>query len=127
MIDSILIGKTLYKLLTESNELKEYVGENIYPLIADDGVTFPFIIYFRTSIKNVSCKDGYFEDEVSFSVMVVSNKYIESLEIANLVRGILEKKKLSDKIYNCTVEDVDEDYKENAFVQILYFNCKVTN
>lgn len=127
MVNSILIGKTIYKLLTDSDELKDYVGNKIYPLIADDGVTFPFIIYYRTSIRNTVCKDGYYEDEVSFSIIAVSNSYIQSLEIANIIRSIFEKKKLSDTIYNCTVEDIDEDYRDNAYVQQLDFNCKITS
>ena len=127
MVNSILIGKTIYKLLTDSDELKDYVGNKIYPLIADDGVTFPFIIYYRTSIRNTVCKDGYYEDEVSFSIIAVSNSYIQSLEIANIIRSIFEKKKLSDTIFNCTVEDIDEDYRDNAYVQQLDFNCKITS
>lgn len=117
MVDSILIGKTIYKLLAESEDLKKYIGNKIYPLVADNDVTFPFIIYYRTSIRNISCKDGYYEDEVNFTVITVSNKYIESLEIANIIRSILEKKKLPNKIYDCRIEDIDEDYRDNAYIQ----------
>ena len=127
MVDSILIGKTIFKLLSDSAELKKYVNKKIYPLIADDGVTYPFIIYYRTSIRNIVCKDGYYEDEVGFSILVVSNSYIESLEIANIVRSIFEKNKLTDTIYNCKVEDIDEDYNNNAYIQEIDFTCKVTN
>ena len=127
MVDSILIGKTIFKLLSDSAELKKYVDKKIYPLIADDGVTYPFIIYYRTSIRNIVCKDGYYEDEVGFSILVVSNSYIESLEIANIVRSIFEKNKLTDTIYNCKVEDIDEDYNNNAYIQQIDFTCKVTN
>ena len=127
MVDSILIGKTIFKLLSDSAELKKYVDKKIYPLIADDGVTYPFIIYYRTSIRNIVCKDGYYEDEVGFSIIVVSNSYIESLEIANIVRSIFEKNKLTDTIYNCMVESIDEDYNNNAYIQQIDFICKVTN
>ena len=127
MVDSILIGKTIFKLLSDSAELKKYVDKKIYPLIADDGVTYPFIIYYRTSIRNIVCKDGYYEDEVGFSIIVVSNSYIESLEIANIVRCIFEKNKLTDTIYNCMVESIDEDYNNNAYIQQIDFICKVTN
>lgn len=126
MVDSILIGKTIYNLLNSSDELKKYVDNKIYPLVADEGVTFPFVVFYRTQIRNVVCKDGYYEDEVGFSVIAVSNKYLESLEIANIIRSIFEKKKLTETIYNCTVEDIDEDYKENAYIQQIYFNCKIT-
>lgn len=127
MVNSILIGKTIYKLLESSDKLKEYVGNKIYPLVADNDVTFPFVVYYRTNIKNLTNKDGYYEDEVSFSVIVVSNKYMESLEIANIVRSIFEKRQLTEDIYNCTVEDIDEDYRDNAYIQQIYFNCKMSN
>lgn len=127
MIDSVLIGKVIYKLLSSNDQLKQYVNKKIYPLIADNDVTYPFIIFYRTSITNNHCKDGYYEDEVSFSVMVVSNKYMESLEIANIVRSIFEKKRLTDEITDCILQDVDEDYRDNAYIQQLYFQCKITN
>lgn len=127
MVNSILIGKTIYQLLTNSDELKSYVGNKIYPLIADDGVTFPFVIFYRNYIHNLECKDGFFEDEVSFSITAVSNSYIESLELANIIRKIFEKKNLTDTIYNCRVDDVEEDYQNNAYIQQLDFTCKVCN
>lgn len=126
MVNSIQIGKTIYNLLNSSEELKKYVDNKIYPLVADEGVSFPFVVFYRTQIKNVVCKDGYYEDEVGFSIIAVSNQYLQSLEIANIIRGIFEKKKLGDNIYNCTVEDIDEDYRENAYIQQIYFNCKIT-
>lgn len=125
MVNSILIGKTIYKLLSESEELKQYVGDKVYPLIADEDVTFPFIVYYRTQIRSNGCKDGYYEDDVSFTIIVVSNNYLQSLEIANVVRKIFEKKRLTEDITYCTVDDIDEDYRENAYVQQIYFSCKM--
>lgn len=126
MVNSILIGKTIYKLLSESEELKEFVGDKIYPLIAsDENVSFPFITFYRTDITSNGCKDGYYEDDVSFTICVVSNKYFETLEIANLVRSIFEKKRLTENIGNCVIESIDEDYREGGYIQQLYFHCKM--
>ncbi len=123
MVNSILIGKTIYKLLSENVTLKQMVGDKIYPLVAENDVTYPFIVYFRTSISNRVNKDGYYEDEVGFAIIVVSNTYISSLEIANEVRKTLDKRKLSEEISNVILEDVDEDFINDAFVQQLYFKC----
>ena len=43
MTNSILLGKSIYKLLSASPELKTYVDSKIFPLIADNDVSFPFI------------------------------------------------------------------------------------
>lgn len=128
MVDSILIGKEIYKQLNSSQELKSLVGEKIYPLaVTDEDVTFPFVIFYRTNIRNLINKDGYYEDEVSFTVVSVSNSYVQSLEMANIIRRIFEKRRIGEKIYNVIVESVDEDFIENAYVQQIYFTCKMEN
>lgn len=126
MVNSILIGKTISKLLLESKEIKKYVNNKIYPLVADNKVTYPFIIYYRNNISSSGCKDGYYEDTVTFSIITVSNSYIDSIEIANLVREIFEKRRLTEEITDCMLESIDEDFIENAYVQTLNFYCKMT-
>lgn len=125
MVNSILIGKTIYKLLNSSEELKQYVGEKIFPLVADNDVTFPFIVYFRDGIFSNGCKDGYYEDTVNFSIVTVSNSYIESIEIANIIRKIFEKRRLTEEISYCVLDNIDEDFIENSYVQSLRFSCKM--
>jgi hypothetical protein len=131
MTNSILIGKTIYKLLSESQELTKYLENKIYPLVADSDTTFPFITFSRDNVTpSALTKDGIHEDTVSFSIMVVSNAYLVSLEIANLIRGIFEKKKIigEDLVMNYVeLSGIIEDYQEDSFTQNLRFTCKVTN
>lgn len=127
MTDSILIGKHIYKLLSENEELKGHINDKVFPIIAEDGTTFPFVIYERNSIKGNYCKDGLIEDEVSFGIMVVSLSYLESIEIAQIIRKIFDKNKLLGDIYNCRLETINEDYRDNAYIQQLNFNCKIRN
>lgn len=127
MVNSILIGKTIYKLLSDSETLSGYVGNKIFPLVADNNINYPFIVYFRDDINSISCKDGYYEDEVSFTIAVICDKYLESLEIANTVRKIFEKKRIIDddlEIYDCKISGVDETWEYNGYVQKLHFICK---
>ncbi|MBD5386331.1 hypothetical protein HDR70_00335 [bacterium] len=127
MTDSILIGKHIYKLLSENEELSGHISDKVFPIIAEDGTTFPFVIYERNSIKGNYCKDGLIEDEVSFGVMVVSLSYLESIEIAQIIRKIFDKNRLLGDIYNCRLEQISEDYRDNAYIQQLNFNCKIRN
>lgn len=129
MTNSILIGKVIYSKLNENEELNKIVNNKIFPLIAEQTTTYPFVIYYRTNVSSVmSNKDGFNEDKVFFSVVGVSQEYTESLEIANLIRKVLEKKKIvSDSmvISDCKITGIDESYEDNSYVQRLNFECTV--
>lgn len=129
MVNSIYIGKVIYDELTSNSALTESVGTKIYPLIAEQTTTYPFIVYNRDSITNKTyTKDGYCEDTVSFTVNCVSTDYSQGLDIANEVRKTLEKIRIDDErmtIYNCRINSIDESYTDNAYVQTLSFNCTI--
>ena len=129
MTDAIKIGKYIYYTLTENDTISQYVGFKVYPVIAEESTLFPFIIYRRSSISTTGySKDGYSEDTVDFSVMVASQKYEESCEIANEIRKLLEKKfKVYDnmEINDCRMMGISESYTDNAFVQSLDFQCVI--
>ena len=129
MTNSIFISKALYLLLNDDAILKQSVT-GVYPIIAENDAKYPFITYTRDNIYTNECKDGYYEDKVTFSVMVVSANYISSLDIANRVRAILEQKKINTKdviLYNVKLTGIDESFNDNAYIQNLSFDCTVTN
>lgn len=129
MDNSILIGKYIYKLLTEDEVLAQIVTpKKIFPLVANAETTYPFIVYSRTGLNVEYCKDGIVEDTVEIQVIAVSDKYIESLEVANQIRKILELRRFKDEnvfIKDCRLSSVYEEYIENAFVQKVTFTIKL--
>lgn len=129
MDNSILIGKYIYKLLTEDEVLAKIVTpKKIFPLVANAETTYPFIVYSRTGLNVEYCKDGIVEDTVEIQVIAVSDKYIESLEVANQIRKILELRRFKDEnvfIKDCRLSSVYEEYIENAFVQKVTFTIKL--
>jgi hypothetical protein len=131
MTNSILIGKVIYKLLREDQELQGYIGSRIFPLVAENDTIYPFITYSRESIfpSNLT-KDGIHEDTCTFSILIVSSEYMETLEIANICRRIFEKRKINSDsmiLSNVQMSDISEDYSDNAYTQKLVFTCKVIN
>ena len=51
----------------------------------------PFIVYKREDVKNtLFSKDGYSEDDLSFSIWIVTTSYATSLDLANHVRKTFE-------------------------------------
>ena len=98
MDNSLLVGKYIYRMLSEDEVLSGKVtSRKIFPLVANVDTTYPFIVYSRTGLTVEYCKDGTVEDTVDFLILSVSDNYVESLEVANQIRSILERKRYKDE------------------------------
>lgn len=130
MIQSLLIPKLVYNFLKTNNKLNEYIGGRIFPLVADLGTEFPYVAYSRTYITPIYTKDYYTEDSVGIEIVVAAQDYLESLEIANIIREQFECKRLGlddltvDQINLTSVSEAYDD-QANAFVQRIVFDFKV--
>ena len=122
----ISIGKAIKTLLVDGLS-KTSIKNKIYPLIADETTTFPFIVYRRSSITTVSDKD-YSNDSACIQIMIAANNYAESVELAEQVRTSLVHKK--GIIQTIPVEDISlvdgsEEFIDNTFVQNLIFKITI--
>lgn len=121
---SLQIGKAIYHILSNDTDVVDRVQKKIYPLIADVDTTFPFIVYKRTGIAPADSKDRFvFDEDVFVDIVVASDKYNESIEIADLVRAALLKGSY-DGIKDIELIDADEDYFEDTFIQNLTFKLQ---
>ncbi len=129
MDNSLLIGKYIYKLLSEDEGLSGLVTpKKIFPLIANADTTYPFVVYSRTGLSVQYCKDGLVEDTVEMQIIAVSDNYVESLEVANQIRKTLELRRYKDddiQIRECKLTSVYEEYMEDAFIQRMNFTIKL--
>ena len=128
MIKSFLIGEVINELLTSNEELKEILGIKVYPLVASEGSTFPFIVYKRLGVSSNGTKDGYHEDTVEFQITILSETYSQSIDIAQLVRGILERETIKTdtlELTDCHVMSASEEYQDNTYIQQINFITKV--
>ena len=137
MINTILIGELIYNTLDNSSELSSYVGERIWPLVAPytkpEDVIYPFIVYSKTNISSYTLdKDGWYNDTVDFQIVVESEKYLESIEIANLIRQLFEDQRVIDEGLNIILDEVkmtniSENFTDDTFIQTLFFRGYVEN
>jgi len=72
MIDTLNIGKYIYSVL-------KFTDVEVYPLVADNDAKFPFIVYKRIGMATSGCKDGYYEDEVTFEIAIVTDTYFRGV------------------------------------------------
>ena len=130
MDNSLKIGKYITLKLSENKEIKKLGitdSSKIWPIVAN--TKYPYIVYQRTALIPEYTKDGIMYNQVSVELKIVTDNYIKSLDIANIVRQIFEKKQyLSDEfcIRNCEIDDVSEDYIEDAYVQTINFVFTLT-
>lgn len=133
MTDAIKIGKGIYNLLINNTLISSLVGTKVFPLIAENDTTFPFIIYTRENIiPSSGTKDGYTGDLTTVRIDVVSDSYNENLEISNEVRKVLER-----PIINCLgaglqlqegyLSGIGESWDSNTYITQLRFTFVVKN
>ncbi|MDL2243912.1 DUF3168 domain-containing protein [Parabacteroides sp. OttesenSCG-928-J18] len=126
----ISIGTAIYKLLSEDTDILKLIKNKsaIYPLVSPLDTKFPFLVYSRNSNDYNSNKD-YRMDNASISISCVSDRYEEAVELAELVR---EKLKVINTEINgifinkIKLDNTNEYYANDAYVQELTFNCIVT-
>lgn len=129
MINSFNIGKVICNILLNDDRVKEKVSDKIYPLIADETTTFPFIIYQRSGFSPRNNKDQT-DENVSVDIVVAAENYAESVDIAIRVREALEHKYgvFSDiEINDIIIDDASEDYVENTFLQNITITVFLEN
>ena len=123
-MQSLKVGKEIYSHLKENKSLTDIVGNKIYPIIVEKDTNYPFIVYKRSNVIPEYTKDYHFKDFVIVDIICVSNHYVESVEIATLVRESLEDKKYGD-IVSIRLESADEDFIDDAYIQTLTFNLTI--
>ena len=123
-MNSLKVGKEIYSHLKENKSLTDIVGNKIYPIIVEKDTNYPFIVYKRSNVIPDYTKDYHFKDYVIVDIICVSNHYVESVEIASLVRESLEDKRIGD-INSIRLESADEDFVDDAYIQTLTFNLTI--
>lgn len=124
METAISANKYIYNILKGDSKLAELVGDNIYPLVAEQSVSMPFIIFTKEEVEGVYTKDLLVYDEATISVAVVAENYFQTVSIAERVRALLESRR-DGFFMNISLNSVTEEFSDDAFVQTLRFTSKI--
>lgn len=115
------IGKAIFTILKGI--------KNVYPLVADQGTEYPFVIYRRVNLSHANTKDRFnYQEVATVEVVVAANNYTESVELAKQVMYRLEHTR---GLYNdISINEIkmigaEEDFIEDAFVQKLTFEVEI--
>ena len=122
MESSISVIKHIFRILSSDKTLNEMVGNKIFPIIAENDITFPFILVTRTSITPITFKTGVAVDKVTFQVVIEDVDYFRTVNIAERVRELLELRH-SDYFKRIEFSNCYEDFMNDAYTQKLQFSA----
>ena len=109
------IGSEIRNVILSSTAVKNAVDTKVFPLIANAGTTFPFIVYRRSSYSPISNKD-VLNESVYMEIAIICNNYEQSVSIANDVADVLLAYE-SDTIEEIKVTNISEEFISDSFVQ----------
>ena len=124
MESSISVIKHIFRILSSDKTLNEMVGNKIFPIIAENDITFPFILVTRTSITPITVKTGVAVDKVTFQVVIEDVDYFRTVNIAERVRELLELRH-SDYFKRIEFSNCYEDFINDAYKQTLQFSAMI--
>lgn len=109
------VGSEIRKLLMASNSVTQKLGDKIFPLVANAGTLFPFLVYRRAAYRPASNKD-YQSEIVSIEIAIATVKYEEGVDIADAVADALNGKH-TEIIEDIEITNIFEEYTDDTFIQ----------
>lgn len=131
MINSLKLTKYVLEILKLDENLVKYIPyKSIYPIDARLSSKFPFAVIQRTSVIPANAKDGTYEDTVYFSLMIVDDNYIGSVNIAEAIRTALDRRAYKTdeiNIRSIRLVGASETLYDESFIQQLDFIATIQN
>jgi len=87
------IGLAIYNILANDSDVTDITSTRIYPNVAKQSTTFPFLVYQTTGVNPNDTKDGVSTvDGNSFEVLCFADSYTDSVDLSTKVRVALDRK-----------------------------------
>ena len=131
-MESLELGRVVKSILLQDEELSRQVGSKVFPLVADKGTSFPFIVYRRDGLTPSTNTDKLvFDTQVRMSLIVASSDYRQGLEICSKVIDVLlasQGRTIGGlEITDLELQDTSEEYREDTFLQLLSITVNIKN
>lgn len=127
---SIKTTYLIHHTLINNSAVSELISENnIFLLVAEPEVNYPYAVIKRTGIMSGRGDKDYIEDTVNFRIDVYSDKYDQAADIADAIRFALEGWVLQDssiRLTNITLTSANEDWVTDAYEQSISFKAEVS-
>lgn len=125
-----MIGQAINTILTAYAPLTALVADKIFPHVIGVDTTMPAVVYTVKGVVPAYTKDGWYQDECSFTVTSYGDGYSDSQMVATNVRKALELNSGTftgnaiTKIYMTGQEELYH-YESNIYITKLSFTTKI--
>ena len=111
------IGEEITRILKEDSDVVSVLDNNIFPIVADQGTSFPLLVYRRTSYRPFDNKD-YTDEAVYMDITIAAETYAQSVDIADKVAECLNRTS-TDLINYISIVNINENYVDDTYVQMI--------
>lgn len=130
MKDSLGIGSAVREILSSDAAVAVPTGGCIYPLVAEENATFPFIIYGILDVHPKTTKDGHyaFGDEAEVGISILAESYEECVDLSIAVRHAMVSFSGGTDDYDISsisFAGASDDYKDGAYFRNMIFTIDI--
>jgi hypothetical protein len=86
------VGLAIHAITTGDNAVNSAVGGRIYPELAPEGVSMPYLVYSVVSNSPSDAKNGTPIDEAQVELFSVASTYSAANDLADKVRAAMDRK-----------------------------------
>lgn len=120
-------GEIIRSILVADEEVASRANK-VFPVV-EDSADLPYIVYRRMAQVQTPVKTtGRGADTAQIEILCYTAKYTEGVELAEAVRDALDGKQgeLDGLVMrSCYLEDSEEAWQDDAYVQQLVFRIKI--
>ncbi len=130
VIPTSLSAGAIIRSLLLADEAVASRADKVFPVAIDTSAELPYVLYRRTALEQQPQKSGRpGSDTVVIEVGCYTAGYAEGVELAEAVRAALDSatgEAAGLRLRACTLVDSDEGWEDDAYVQRLVFNVKIS-
>ena len=126
------VGAAIYSLLVNDSAVAAIVGTRIYPELAEEGASAPYIVYSVVSNTPSDTKEGTPIDEAQLEIFSVGNTYAAANDLADKVRAALDRKSqivvgtVTVQSIHYTNEVVEVSEKRDLYISVQDYTTRIT-
>jgi ABC-type molybdate transport system substrate-binding protein len=126
------VGAAIYSLLVNDSAVSAIVGTRIYPELAEEGASAPYIVYSVVSNTPSDTKDGTPIDEAQLEIFSVGSTYAAANDLADKVRAALDRKSqivvgtVTVQSIQYTNEVVEVSEKRDLYISVQDYTTRIT-
>lgn len=126
------VGAAIYSLLVNDSAVSAIVGTRIYPELAEEGASAPYIVYSVVSNTPSDTKEGTPIDEAQLEIFSVGNTYAAANDLADKVRAALDRKSqvvvgtVTVQSIHYTNEVVEVSERRDLYISVQDYTTRIT-